>query len=748
MTAGSSDFSTAPGRGDRQHNQDGTKNMITDTAIVEKTSAEILFMASLGWHLMPIRTREKNPGTLLGAGWQDQASCDPSQIEEWVRQYGECNWGVLLGPSSGLTDIEDDSPEGRVILEDAIEQCGVVTPCYSSGRSIHHVFQSDERMQADSCSVMQAFGTEWRFGKSPAQSIVPPSIHPSGIRYEWLPGRSPADVKVARLPDEMWQLFLDLRILEAERKKTERDKKRSQTKTEKQFVPPSSAMMLGVYTTHVAAAEALVEQYDWHKLFTDQGWRHYQDNDWTRPGDDWTNARSATLLPSENRMHVWSNAAPIDEGHYSKWRFWHQSHGFNDHEQVEAAKAFIGPERTRKVDDAFHKTKPGVDFSGVQNDKPTGDTKPGDTKKPRSSFAGIDASELSAYATQEPDWLVDGIFTIDEPLLVGARSKACKTLQLTDLAIAIASQTKWMGIFEVPKRRKVLFITGEANYRRIAKHIQKACKARGIAFADLKGFLRVEAIEFPSLPAEADRAAIRADVQEHGFEIVIIDPLYRGLAGVDSARLSEMGSAIKGFQAACAPAMMVLSHHVVKSAAREYGEPPQLEDMTGAGLAESCGQWWLVGRNEKYQWDWKHDLCIQFGGREGQGGGKRILFNEATWTFDVDCWHKYTEQSQAELQKKRDDVRRDAGERKRSAARVQIIKAVRNIKTPQSKNQIREACGAVQADFRYVFPEMVRELTLIQRPYRDSQNRFKSDGFLLNEYVSEYDKSEMVVDGG
>jgi hypothetical protein len=356
------------------------------------------------------------------------------------------------------------------------------------------------------------------------------------------------------------------------------------------------------------------------------------------------------------------------------------------------------------------------------------------------SFAGIDASELASYATQEPDWLVEGILTIDEPVLVGARSKGCKTLQLTDLAVALASGTSWMGVFKVPKRRKVLFITGEANYRRIAKHIEKACKARGIEFADLKGFLRVEAIEFPCLPSAKDQAAIRADVQQHGFEVVIVDPLYRGLTGVDSARLSEMGSAIKAFQAACAPACMILSHHVVKSAAREYGEPPALEDMTGAGIAESCGQWWLVGRNEKYAWDWKHDLCVQFGGREGQGGGRRILFNERDWTFQVDAWHEYTEQAREELVQQRHEARLEAEDRKRNAARTLILKAVRNVKTPQSKNQIRESCGAVQADFRIVFAEMVRELTLVQRPYRDALNRLQAAGYLLKDYADEFDK--------
>lgn len=357
------------------------------------------------------------------------------------------------------------------------------------------------------------------------------------------------------------------------------------------------------------------------------------------------------------------------------------------------------------------------------------------------SFAGIDASQLASYATQEADWLVQDVFTIDEPLLVGARSKGCKTLQLTDLAVAVASGTSWMNKFIVLKRRKVLFISGETNRRRIAKHIEKACVVRNLDFDDIAGQLRIEAVDFPCLPRLADQESIRVDIDRHEIELVIIDPLYRGLSGLDSSRLSEMGDAIKSFQAACMPACMVLSHHVVKSAAREYGNPPQLEDMTGAGIAESCGQWWLVGRNTQYEWDAKHDLCVQFGGREGQGGGRRILFNENDWTFMVDTWHDYTKQAQTQQQQKKDDARRAATEKKRAKARALILKAARNFKIPQSKNTIEQAAGAVQSDFRFVFAEMVRESTFAQRPYRDALNRYQPVGYLLNEYVADYDNS-------
>ena len=40
------------------------------------------------------------------------------------------------------------------------------------------------------------------------------------------------------------------------------------------------------------------------------------------------------------------------------------------------------------------------------------------------------------------------------------------------------------------------------------------------------------------------------------------------------------------------------------------------------------------------------------GGMEGQGGGRRVLFNEHDWTFQVDAWHEYNEQAQTSTLKK------------------------------------------------------------------------------------------------
>lgn len=355
------------------------------------------------------------------------------------------------------------------------------------------------------------------------------------------------------------------------------------------------------------------------------------------------------------------------------------------------------------------------------------------------TFAGIDASELATYSTQEPHWLVQDMFTDDEPLLVGARSKCCKTLQLSDLAVALASGTPWMGTFSVPQRRKVLLISGEANKRRMSRDIAKACNRRGITFRNLEGFLRVEAVQFPGLPSLDDQEGIRRDVERHGIEVVVVDPLYRALSGVDSAQLNQVGSAIKSFQAACSPACLILSHHVVKSAAREYGSPPSLEDMTGAGVAESCGQWWLCGRNVKYGWDGMHDLCVSYGGREGQAGGRRIVFDERLWTFEVESMADYIAESDGVRQRQQAAAKSDAESRKLSQARAKILAVCQHVGVPQSRTYIRDCSGQSGATFGAAMASLLSEQTLLARPYRDSQNRIKAEGLILSEYAPEYD---------
>lgn len=379
-------------------------------------------------------------------------------------------------------------------------------------------------------------------------------------------------------------------------------------------------------------------------------------------------------------------------------------------------------------------TQRSTDFASGCVDSPAGAS-----GERRMKFSGLTAPELAKYAAMKPEWLVDGLFTVDEPILFGARSKCCKTLTLSDLAVGLASGTNFMDEFTVPKRRRVLFISGEANHRRMGGHLQRACVARGMELQDLGEWLRTETIDFPQLPSESDRADVSKLVGKLGIEVVIVDPLYRGTAGVDSSRLAEMGSAIKGFQAACHPATMIVSHHVVKASAREIGRLPTLEDMTGAGIAESFGQWWLVGRNEEYQWNHQHDLCVQFGGREGQAGGKRIVFNEDAWKFDVANLSEYREQTRETWNVQKNNRQSSTREAKLNQGREAILSACRDMKSPASKSRIRDLSKQSRDTFGIPFEELVTSGRFVMRNYKDSRNRNQPGGYILAEFAPEFD---------
>jgi len=361
---------------------------------------------------------------------------------------------------------------------------------------------------------------------------------------------------------------------------------------------------------------------------------------------------------------------------------------------------------------------------------------------PKQTFGGLDIAALEEFASAEMDWLVCGVFSADQPTLFGARSKCLKTTQLVDLTISFASGTDWLGVFRIPKKRRVLFITGEANNRAIARRLKKAAQARGLTMAELTGMIRVEAIDFPKLPNIIHCQAVADTIKEHGIEVVIIDPLYRGIpSDMDTNRMAQVGDAIVNFVSWCQPASVIISHHVTKAAARELGSPPELEDMTGAGIAESCGNWWLVGRNEKYQWDWQHDLCVQFGGRDEQCGGRRILFDEKTWTAEVENLHEFIGEQAKAAQRAKDDAKRDAESQKMESARAKILSAVRNIKRPQARTPLRDASGQSGGTFGLAFADLVRDETLVIRPYVDGANRVKPEGYIHRDYVDEYDQT-------
>lgn len=137
-----------------------------------------------------------------GAGWPGRATSDESAIAAWFEDEGPVNIGLWLGSESGVIDVECDSPEA----EEALRRHGldlIDTPTYRSSRGHHRLFRYEHDLPKT--AVVKVDGIEVRLGGHNAQSVLPPSWHKSGVQYQWLPGKSPADVDVAPLPEAFKQ---------------------------------------------------------------------------------------------------------------------------------------------------------------------------------------------------------------------------------------------------------------------------------------------------------------------------------------------------------------------------------------------------------------------------------------------------------------------------------------------------------------------------------------------------------------
>lgn len=155
------------------------------------TPIEIL--AAAGCRFVRVAHNQKRP---LGTAWQHRATTNPADVARWLAA-GD-NVGLLLGPESGVVDVEYDDEAGR----DQLSDFGVLdlpTPTWQSARGEHRLFLWEPWMPQS--AVVKTGWLELRIGGRAAQSVLPPSRHPDGVAYEWI--TSPADVAIAGFPAQL-----------------------------------------------------------------------------------------------------------------------------------------------------------------------------------------------------------------------------------------------------------------------------------------------------------------------------------------------------------------------------------------------------------------------------------------------------------------------------------------------------------------------------------------------------------------
>lgn len=184
-----------------------------------------LYYARLGWPVMPLHTPDqrgfcscrdgpqchsagKHPRwhrKLIPHGLKN-ASIDPEIIKKWWTQWPDANIGVATGKRSFIAldvDLKGDGPE---TLRDLIQQNGPLPDTCeqitgSGGRQIffRHTTGILNR-------VKFADGLDTRSDEGLV--VMPPSLHPSGNKYEWEASSRPDVCKLQPMPDWLVDLIL------------------------------------------------------------------------------------------------------------------------------------------------------------------------------------------------------------------------------------------------------------------------------------------------------------------------------------------------------------------------------------------------------------------------------------------------------------------------------------------------------------------------------------------------------------
>jgi len=178
----------------------GTKKVIGD-AVKTLADADRLVQAALeyagyGWRVLPIKPASKLP---LIKTWQVLATVDEDQIAQWWVQWPTANVGICLGKGSGILDLECDSETAEQEYLALFDGDVPLTTTYQGQRGKHRLFRWRDDLPGGACTKLGSIEVRTGNGGKGAQSVFPPSIHPSGAAYLWL--IPPSECEPAELPD-------------------------------------------------------------------------------------------------------------------------------------------------------------------------------------------------------------------------------------------------------------------------------------------------------------------------------------------------------------------------------------------------------------------------------------------------------------------------------------------------------------------------------------------------------------------
>lgn len=164
--------------------------------------------------------------------------------------------------------------------------------------------------------------------------------------------------------------------------------------------------------------------------------------------------------------------------------------------------------------------------------------------------------ELLGSTIREPEWAIEEWWTLGSHGIVAGLPKSYKSLVMFDMAVSLASETPFLGEFEVNPRAvgPVLMVQQENSLPIVRDRLLKISHNRGLQIGEAS-VENQDTIVFqspPSIPLlfyndfgfdmtmPDDQEAVESVIRKEGVSTVIFDPLYLMIGGADENSAKEM----------------------------------------------------------------------------------------------------------------------------------------------------------------------------------------------------------------
>lgn len=174
----------------------------------------------------------------------------------------------------------------------------------------------------------------------------------------------------------------------------------------------------------------------------------------------------------------------------------------------------------------------------------------------------IDALELLSSDLTRPPELVRGILHKGSKMVIGGGSKSFKTWTLVDLAVSVATGTKWWG-FETTKGR-VVYMNFEIQDAFFKERLQAVCVAKECQLEN--GQLSYWGLRGRATDLNEMLPQIIAKLKDEGCSLIVFDPIYKGLGNRDENKAGDIASLLNELEklAVETGAAVAFGHHFSK----------------------------------------------------------------------------------------------------------------------------------------------------------------------------------------